>query len=121
MFRSYENARSRPTASYIRLAFFEELRAECNRLGAPPPTYITAWTVSSGSCNPNLHEILPASAFRIELWDRYDENIRWVVAASASISISNAAFDAATLQFSDQRLALRKGIMLLREHVPPGK
>jgi hypothetical protein len=37
-----------------------------------------------------------------------------------ALARKRAAFDAATLQFPDQRLALRQGIMVLREHVPPG-
>jgi len=38
-----------------------------------------------------------------------------------ALARKRAAFDAATLQFPDLRLALRKGIMVLREHVPPSK
>jgi hypothetical protein len=104
------------------LGLFEELRAETKRLwGTSSELYSRVDRLLGELSNPNLHEILPASAFRIELWDRYDQSIRWVVAACASISISRAAFDAATLQFPDQRLALRKGAMVLREHVPQGQ
>jgi hypothetical protein len=66
--------------------------------------------------NPNLHEIFPTSAFQIEIWDRYGEHIHWVIAASSSITISNAAFDAAMREYPTQRLTLRKRAMVLREH-----
>jgi hypothetical protein len=42
--------------------------------------------------------------------------IRAVNRASSSIAISNAAFDAATAEFPDQWLTLRKGAMVIREY-----
>jgi hypothetical protein len=35
------------------------------------------------------------SVFRVELWDRHDQHIRWVLAATASIKIAHAALDTA--------------------------
>lgn len=65
--------------------------------------------------NPNLHDIANMS-FRIELRDRHAEHIRWTVAASGSIVLAHAAFDAAIKEWPDERFTLRNGIMLMREH-----
>lgn len=67
--------------------------------------------------NPNLHEIANMN-FRVELWDRHGQHIRWVVAAAGTAAIGQAAFDAAVASWPDQHFTLRNGIMLLREHVP---
>ena len=56
--------------------------------------------------------------FRVELWDRNDQHIRWVIAASPSIAIGHAALDAAIASYPDQRFTLRNGILVIREHVP---
>jgi len=37
--------------------------------------------------NPNLQDIPGNLPFRVELWDRHDQHIRWVIAASASVAI----------------------------------
>ncbi len=67
--------------------------------------------------NPNLHEVNLATAFKIELWDRYRrDHLRMVIAATSSIAIAHAAFDAAIVQYSGERLTLRKDAMVLREH-----
>jgi hypothetical protein len=42
-----------------------------------------------------------------------------VIAALSSVAISNAAFDVAVSEFRGQRITLRKGAMVLREHSPP--
>jgi hypothetical protein len=70
--------------------------------------------------NPNLHDIANMN-YRIELWERHAEHIRWTVAASGSIVLARAAFDAVTEQ-PNERSTLRNGIMLMREHPErPGK
>jgi hypothetical protein len=95
------------------LGLLEKLRDECKGLwGASSQAYFRVDELA----NPNLHEILPVSAFRVELWDRHADHIRWVIAASSSIAISNAAFDVAVSEFRGQRITLRKGAMVLREH-----
>src|SRR5690348_2004459 len=67
--------------------------------------------------NPNLHDVNLVTAFKIELWDRYGrDHLRMVIAATSSIAIAHAAFDAAVVQYSGERLTLRKGAMVLREH-----
>jgi hypothetical protein len=60
--------------------------------------------------------------YRIELWERHAEHIRWTVAASGSIVLARAAFDAAVTEWPNERFTLRNGIMLMREHPErPGK
>ena len=67
--------------------------------------------------NPNLHEVNLATAFKIELWDRYGrDDLRMVIAATSSIIVAQAAFDAAVAQFAGERLTLRKGTMVLCKH-----
>ena len=67
--------------------------------------------------NPNLHEVNLATAFKIELWDRYgQDHLRMVIAATSSIVIAHAAFDTAVAEHTRERLTLRKGTMVLREH-----
>jgi hypothetical protein len=70
--------------------------------------------------NPNLHEVNLATAFRIELWDRYGrDDLRMVIAATSSISVAHAAFDAAVAQYAGERLTLRKGALVIRASSPP--
>jgi hypothetical protein len=57
--------------------------------------------------------------FRVEMWDRHALHIRWVIAASGSVYLAHAAFDEAVKQYPDQRLTLRNGIMVMREHPDP--
>jgi hypothetical protein len=69
--------------------------------------------------NPNLHEVNLVTAFKIELWDRYGkDHLRMVIAATSSIEIAHAAFDAAVRQYANEHLTLRKGAMVLRKHNP---
>jgi hypothetical protein len=69
--------------------------------------------------NPNLHQVEPTTAFQIELWDRHGKShLRMVLAATSSIMIAHAAFDAAVKQYATERLTLRKGAMVLRDHTP---
>ena len=53
--------------------------------------------------NPNLHNILPNLQIHVELWDRYDKHIRWVIAATSSIVIGVAAFDVAVSMHPQER------------------
>jgi hypothetical protein len=69
--------------------------------------------------NPNLHEVELTTAFQIELWDRYGKShLRMVIAATSSIMIAHAAFDAAVKEYAAEHLTLRKGAMVLRDHKP---
>jgi hypothetical protein len=101
------------------LGLIEELHSECKRMwGTSSELYRRSDELLRALGNPNLHEIFGVGVFRIELWDRQSQHIRWVVAASASIAIANAALDVAISEYPDQRITLRKGAMVLREHIP---
>jgi hypothetical protein len=43
---------------------------------------------------------------------------RWVIAAASSIVIGNAAYDVAVSVHPQERVLLRQGIRVIREHVP---
>jgi hypothetical protein len=48
---------------------------------------------------------------------------RWTLAASGSIVLARAAFEAATKEWPHERFTLRQGIMTIREYPerPPGR
>jgi hypothetical protein len=56
--------------------------------------------------------------FRVDMWDRAEQHVRWLIAASSSVAVGHAALDAAIANFPDQRFTLRNGILVIREHVP---
>ena len=67
---------------------------------------ITSPTRTSASllrqlANPNLHDIPCNLPFRVEMWDRSDQHVRWMMAASASVAIGHAAMDAAIANYPD--------------------
>ena len=66
----------------------------------------------------NLHDIPSNRQIHVELWDRYNKHIRWVIAATSSVVIGNAAFDVAVSVHPQERVLLRQGIRVIREHVP---
>ena len=97
-------------------SLLEELRSECNALwGASSKAYFSVDKLLRELANPNLHDIgnLP---FHVELWDRHSERLRWTVAACGNVALANGAFDQALKHWPGQRLALRQGAMLIREH-----
>lgn len=67
--------------------------------------------------NPNLHDIANLN-YRVEVWDKYAQHTRWVVAAVGHVFIGQAAFDEAVRQFPKERLTLRNGMLLMRDHAP---
>jgi hypothetical protein len=100
------------------LGLLERLRSETNLVrGAYGGLYERVDKLLREIENPNLHDIANMS-FRVELWDRHALRIRWVVAASGSVFLAHAAFEEAVKQWPDQKLTLRNGIMLMREHPP---
>jgi hypothetical protein len=103
------------------LGLIEELRAECSELwGTSSTLYHRVDELLRELANPNLHDIPMRLPFRVELWDRSNQHIRWVIAASSSVSIGHAALDAAISSYPDQRFTLRNGILVIRDH-PPNK
>jgi hypothetical protein len=99
------------------LDLLERLRAECRELwGTTSETYHRVDKLLRELANPNLHDIPGNLPFRVELWDRHDQHIRWVIAASASVAIGHAALDTAIASYPDQRFTLRNGILVIRKH-----
>ena len=70
----------------------------------------------AGKPEPARHPVEPADG--VELWDRYNSHVRWVIAATSSIVIGNAAYDVAVSVHPQERVLLRQGIRVIREHVP---
>jgi hypothetical protein len=101
------------------LGLLERLRSETNLVqGAYAGLYQRVDKLLREIENPNLHDIANMS-FRVELWDQYALHIRWVVAAAGSVFLARAAFDEAVKQWPDQKLTLRNGMLLMREHPDP--
>jgi len=101
------------------LGLLEQLREECAHLwGTSSDFYFKVDALLRELANPNLHDIPTNLPFRVELWDRNDQHIRWVIAASSSVAIGHAALDAAIANYPDQRFTLRNGILVIRNHAP---
>ena len=101
------------------LGLLERLRADTHLIqGAYGGLYERVDKLLRELENPNLHDIANMS-FRVELWDRHALHIRWVIAASGSVFLAHAAFDEAVKQWPDQKLTLRNGMLLMREHPDP--
>ena len=66
--------------------------------------------------NPNLYDVPTRLPFRVELWDRHDQHIRWVIAASSSVVVGHAALDAVIASYPGERFTLRNGILVIRQH-----
>jgi hypothetical protein len=101
------------------LSLLERLRDKCKQLwGTSSEFYFRVDGLLRELANPNLHDIPMRLPFRVELWDRSDQHIRWVIAASSSVAIGHAAVDAAIASHPDQRFTLRNGILVIRRHPP---
>jgi hypothetical protein len=96
----------------------EQLRDHCRGLwGTSSEIYFKVDGLLRQLANPNLHDIGNLQ-YHIELWDRRDQHIRWLIAATSSMTIGNAAFDVAISMHPNERLMLRQGTRVLREHAP---
>ena len=96
------------------LMVLEQLREASKGLwGASSEAYFRVDELLRQLANPNLHDIPRNLPFRVEMWD---QSLRWVIAASASIAIGHAAMDAAIANYPDQRFTLRNGILVIRQH-----
>jgi hypothetical protein len=101
------------------LGLLEQLRTECGELwGNSSNFYHRIDKLLRELANPNLHDIPTNLPFRVELWDRQDQHIRWVIVASSSVAIGHAALDTAIANYPGQRFTLRNGVQVIREHVP---
>jgi hypothetical protein len=99
------------------LGLLEKLRGDLRSLGsANSELYRRVDNALRELANPNLHDVNLATAFKIELWDRYGrDDLRMSIVATSSIVVAEAAFDAAVKQFAGERLTLRKGTMVIRK------
>jgi hypothetical protein len=89
-----EDARATP------LGLLERLRTECKTLwGASTDAYFRVDGLLRELANPTLHDIPGNLPFRVELWDRRGDHVRWVIAASSSIAIGHAALDTAIANY----------------------
>lgn len=68
--------------------------------------------------DPRLPDIATNLPFRIEMWDRWNDRMRWVISASTSVAVAGAAFDAAVVIYPNERLTLRQGARVIRKHEP---
>jgi hypothetical protein len=101
------------------LGLLERLRAECKTLwGTSSELYFRVDELLRELGNPNLHDIPTNLPFRVEMWDRHDQHIRWVISASSSVSIGHPALDVAVANFPSERFTLRNRALVIREHKP---
>src|ERR1700722_9038571 len=100
------------------LSVLEQLRDASKGLwGASSEAYFRVDELLRQLANPNLHDIPRNLPFRVEMWDGSDQQIRWVIAASASVAVG----DAAIANYPDQRFTLRNGILVIRQHTAQAK
>ena len=98
------------------LGLLERLRAQSGQLwGRSSKLYFCVDELLRQLANPNLHDIANMS-YRVELWERQADHIRWTLAASGSIVLARAAFDAAVKEWPHERFTLRQGVMTIREY-----
>jgi chromosome condensin MukBEF complex kleisin-like MukF subunit len=65
------------------LGLLEQLRDQCESLwGTSSELYFRVDKLLQQLANPNLHDILSNLQIHVELWDRYDKHIRWVIRKS---------------------------------------
>ena len=101
------------------LGLLERLRAECKDLwGTSSELYFRVDELLRELANPNLHDIPSNLPFRVEMWDRGDKHIRWIISASSSVAIGHAALDVAIANHPSERFTLRNGSLVIREHKP---
>jgi hypothetical protein len=101
------------------LGLLERLRDESKELwSASSEAYSRIERLLRELANPNLHDIPTNLPFRVEMWERHDEHIRWVLAASTSVAIGHAALDLAIATYPSERFTLRNGILVVRQYDP---
>jgi hypothetical protein len=66
--------------------------------------------------DPKVSDIPLHLPFRVELWDRSAQHLRWVVSASSSVAMAHAAFDVAVATYPHESLTLRNGALVIRQH-----
>jgi hypothetical protein len=99
------------STSYGHVGNSGEVRAR--ELARTTRSALPATTIRSNANAVPRSGLTPASC---TLWDRHAQHIRWMIAAAGTITIAQAAFDAAIANWPGERFTLRQGIMLIREH-----
>lgn len=100
------------------LGLLERLRADTRGIdGVYADLYRRVDALLRELSNPNLHDIANMN-HRVELWTADGQQVRWAIAATASVTVGQAAFDAAVKNWPHERFTLRNGIFLIRQHVP---
>ena len=90
------------------LSLLENLRSECKDLwSTSSKLYFHIDELLRELANPNLHDIPTQLPFRVELWDRDKQSLRWVMAAAATVDIGHAALDVAIATHPRENLTLR--------------
>ena len=74
------------------------------------------WKATSSERQP-AHDIPSNLQLHVELWDRYNSHVRWVIAAMSSIVIGNEATTSVSVH-PQECVLLRQGIRVIWEHVP---
>lgn len=98
------------------LGLLEQLRAESSALWrAASDFHFRVDAMMRQLENPNLHDIQNMS-YRIDLWDRHAVHSRWLIAASGNVYVAHAAYDEAVKNWPREKLTLRNGMLLMREH-----
>ncbi len=70
------------------LGLIEELRSLCAELwGTSSALYHHVDRILQELATPDLQDISVRLPFRVEMWDRSDQHVRWVIAASSSVAI----------------------------------
>jgi hypothetical protein len=101
------------------LSLLERLRSECRELwGTSSALYHRVDGLLRELAYPNLQDIPMRLPFRVELWDRNQPQIRWVIAATSSVAIGRAALDVAISTHPHEHLTLRNGAQVIRQHMP---
>ena len=74
------------------LGLLEQLRDQCKDLwGTSSELYFRVEKLLSQLANPNLHDIPSNLQIHVELWDRYNSHVRWVIAATSTLRRSGCA------------------------------
>jgi len=50
------------------------------------------------------------------MWDRHDQQVRWLISASSSVAVGHAALDVAIANYPSERFTLRNRALVIREH-----
>jgi hypothetical protein len=92
-----------------------------NTLGHVVTALLPRRRAAAPARHPDLHDIPTNLPFRVEMWDRHDQHIRWVISASSSVSIGHVALDVAIANYPSERFTLRNRALVIREYKPEAR